>query len=231
MKQTFLMNFLRFFGIIIVFFGILGLGSGVYIYYRIKPKMENLPNLIEEAYSNINSKTDEATLLLREGGDLLKEVAEKANFSLLWVKPFEGFDEDLCYFADSLYNASDGLERDIVHLERLKEDVSFKIDQFETVFLIITLYFSMLHFIFIIIGLSLFYIGGYVNYNIPFFTKIIEEGKEEKTGNKLDSLNQESDIEDPFEILKIRLQIGEITQEEYDELYMKLNNEKDSESE
>jgi len=92
--------------------------------------------------------------------------------------------------------------------------------------MVIVVYFSLLHFIFVVTGLSLFYIGGFVKHNTLFLEKIIEESKKEKIEDEPESKGQDETEEDPYEILKIRHQIGEISQEEYDELYSKLIKEK-----
>jgi uncharacterized membrane protein len=97
--------------------------------------------------------------------------------------------------------------------------------------MILVVYSSLLHFIFIVTGLSLFYIGGFIKQNTLFLEKIIEERKEEKSEDAPESKVQDETEEDPYEILKIRLQIGEISQEEYDELYSKLLKEKNLGSE
>lgn len=222
MKHAFLINFLRFFGILTVLFGVIGMGSGFYVYYQVKPKMETLPLIIEDAYSSINTKVDDVIVLLNEGGDLLNEIAEKGNFSIIWWRPFADFDMELRFIAESFHNGTKELEADISNLRQLKDDLLKQINQLESVLMVLVVYFSLLHFVFIVTGLSLFYIGGFVKQNTLFLEKIIEESKEEKIEDEPESKGQDETDEDPYEILKIRLQIGEISQEEYDELYSML---------
>ena len=231
MIHAFLMNFLRFFGILTVLFGVLGMGSGFYVYYQFKPKMEHLPMMIEDAYSGINTKTEDVIVLLDEGGDLLNEIADKGNFSIIWWRPFADFDKDLRFIAESFHNGTKELDADISNLEKFKDDLLKQIDQLESVLIVLVVYFSLLHFIFVVTGLSLFYIGGFIKQNTLFLEKIIEESKEEKIEDEPESQDQDETEEDPYEILKIRLQIGEISQEEYDELYGKLIKEKNLGSE
>jgi hypothetical protein len=226
MKHAFLINFLRFFGILTVLFGVLGMGSGLYVYFQVKPKMENLPVIIEDAYSSINTKTEDVIVILNEGGDLLNDIADKGNFSIIWWSPFADFEEDLRILAESLHNSTKELDADISNLEKLKDDLLKQSNQLESVLMVLVVYFSLLHFIFIVTGLSLFYIGGFVKQNTLFLEKIIEESKKEKIGDEPESKGQDETEEDPYEILKIRHQIGEISQEEYDELYSKLIKEK-----
>ncbi len=231
MKHAFLINFLRFFGILSVLFGVLGMGSGLYVYYQVKPKMENLPMIIEDAYSSINIKSEDVIVLLNEGGDLLNDIADKGNFSIIWWRPFADFDKELRFIAESFHNGTIELEANISNLETLKDDLLKQISQLESMLMILVVYFSLLHFIFIVTGLSLFYIGGFIKQNTLFLEKIIEERKEEKIEDAPESKVQDETEEDPYEILKIRLQIGEISQEEYDELYSKLLKEKNLGSE
>lgn len=231
MRHAFLINFLRFFGLLTVFFGVLGMGSGLYVYYQVKPKMENLPTIIEDAYSSINIKSEDVIVLLNEGGDLLNEIADKGNFSIIWWRPFADFDKELRFIAESFHNGTIELETNISNLEKLKDDLLKQINQLESMLMILVVYSSLLHFIFIVTGLSLFYVGGFINQNTLFLEKIIEERKEGKIEDAPESKDQDETEEDPYEILKIRLQIGEISQEEYDELYSKLLKEKNLGSE
>jgi hypothetical protein len=181
--------FLQISAILVIGFGVIGLGSTIYTYYQIAPKISELPAKLDSLYLEINSEMDQINRVMDEGEDVLYEFAEKADFSVLWWEPFEGIDEDIRYIAESLENLQNEINDRETDLQQAKNVILFQINQLNTLLKYTTMYSSLLHIIFILIGGSMLTIPGMISQTL---SKEMEISEEEEEMN-VETDNQEDD--------------------------------------
>ena len=143
-------------GIIIIIFGVLStVGVGV-AYYLTKPIIDGLPSNIEQVFSVATGTVDDTHDAIKNSVLLLRDAADKADFTILWVyKPLGSIEDSL----NSIISSVEKIEEDVIfyknQMELIKTSMLSQIDQIRLVINGIFIFLIIQYMIFILIGLSL----------------------------------------------------------------------------
>jgi hypothetical protein len=155
MEDKGILKILRLLGVVVVLFGLIGLGVDIYAYYKVRPKIQEASARLDVIFNELNDTIGHASNTLGEGRVMIQEFADEGNFSEAWFVPFPNIEQKLRTVADSI----DAVESDLVRgQERLKvarDGLLLQIEGLRGLLRLSTIYYISMHAVFIVIGLSL----------------------------------------------------------------------------
>lgn len=218
MEKIKVIRIVKISAILVIIFGIMGIGLSIYNYNKMRLKIGAMNYRLDTVYLEVDSEISNISRVLLDTETILYNFAENGNFSQPWWEPFPDIEEDILFVADSFNEYNNELDEKQGELEEVKDNIKEQVTQIEGELLRLTIHSSLLHMVLVLIGVSFFLVSGIIT----------QEPKVEKIEPQK-VINDVEDVQTRWigseEILRRRLVKGEVSPEEYREIEKLLKGE------
>lgn len=145
---------LLFLGLITILYGISGLAVTYYIYQSSAPLMEKLPINLKNSLITVTKTSKDAVKAVYDASESLKVAADNVDVEILFWRPFTATANSLRSTAQSVEEVGKDLEYFASQVDEISTECIKELDHVWLAFNALFLWISILHIIFIIIGIG-----------------------------------------------------------------------------